>query len=140
MERSRSKAGYNLGSWHRYWLRARVGLGMLKLDEHTRVWLILGKTDMRKSINGLSDIVANQLGLDALSGQYFVFCGRRRNTLKIIYWDRNGYALWYKRLEVDRFRWPRNEDEAQAITGEQLGWLLSGLDIGQAHQRRLFSA
>ena len=113
---------------------------MLRLDEQARVWLILGRTDMRKSINGLSDMVANQLKLDALSGQYFVFCGRKRNTMKILYWDRNGYVVWYKRLEIDRFRWPRNESEAQAITGEQLGWLLSGLDINQAHQRRLFSA
>jgi transposase len=109
---------------------------MLRFDNQTRVWLILGRTDMRKAINGLSDIVANQLKLSALSGQYFVFCGRRRNTLKILYWDNNGYCLWYKKLERDRFRWPRTEHEARAITGEQLGWLLSGLDIGQAHERR----
>ena len=112
---------------------------MLRLDLHARVWLILGRTDMRKSINGLSDMVTNQLKLDAMSGQYFVFCGRRRNSLKILYWDRNGYCLWYKRLEIDAFRWPRTDDEALAITGEQMGWLLSGLDIGQAHQRRIFS-
>lgn len=108
---------------------------MLRFDERTRVWLILGRTDMRKAINGLSDIVANQLKLPALSGQYFVFCGRRRDTLKILYWDNNGYCLWYKKLEQDRFRWPRTEREAQAISGQQLGWLLSGLDIGQAHGR-----
>lgn len=95
---------------------------------------------MRKSINGLSDLVANQLKLDALGGQYFVFCGRKRNTMKILYWDRGGFCLWYKRLEADRFRWPRDEGEAQAISGEQLGWLLSGLDIRQAHQRRRYSA
>ena len=68
---------------------------MLGLDERARVWLVLGKTDMRKSINGLSDTVANHLKLDPLSGQYFVFCGRTRNRMKILYWDRNGYALWY---------------------------------------------
>ena len=113
---------------------------MLELDEGARVWLVLGRTDMRKSINGLSGVVTNQLKLDPLSGQYFVFCGRKRNTLKILYWDRNGYVVWYKRLEVDRFRWPRNESEAQAITGEQLKWLLSGLDIGQAHQTLRLSA
>lgn len=95
---------------------------------------------MRKSINGLSDIVANQLMLEAMSGQYFVFCGRQHRTIKILYYDKNGYALWYKRLELDRFRWPRTEQEAKAITGEQLGWLLSGLDIEQAHQTRRFSA
>ena len=62
---------------------------MLKLEEQARVWLVLGKTDMRKSINGLSDLVANELKLDAMSGQYFVFCGRHRNTLKILYWLRH---------------------------------------------------
>jgi transposase len=113
-------------------------LAMLRIDEQTRVWLILGKTDMRKGINGLSDIVANKLHLAALSGQYFVFCGRKRDTLKIIYWDRNGYCLWIKRLETDRFIWPRTEIEAQAVSGEQLGWLLSGLDIGKAHRRKSF--
>jgi len=64
---------------------------MLRVDEQARVWLVLGRIDMRKSINGLSDTVANQLKLDVMSGQYFVFCGRKRNTLKILYWDRNGY-------------------------------------------------
>lgn len=112
---------------------------MLGLDERSRVWLVLGKTDMRKSINGLSDAVANQLKLDPMSGQYFVFCGRTRDRMKILYWDRNGYALWYKRLEADRFRWPRDENEARAITGEQLEWLLSGLDIAQAHRAIVFS-
>ena len=68
---------------------------MLRLDEQARVWQVLGRTDMRKSINGLSDTVVNQLKLDAMSGQYFVFCGRRRNTMKILYWDRNGYCIWY---------------------------------------------
>jgi transposase len=110
---------------------------MLRIDEQTRVWLILGKTDMRKGINGLSDIVANKLHLDVMSGQYFVFCGRRHDTMKIIYWDRNSFCLWIKRLENDRFIWPKNESEAQAINGEQLGWLLSGLDIRTAHQRKL---
>jgi transposase len=62
---------------------------MLRLEEQARVWLVLGKTDMRKSINGLSDLVANELKLDAMSGQYFVFCGRKRNTMKILYWLRH---------------------------------------------------
>jgi transposase len=108
---------------------------MLALDRDTRVWLILGRTDMRKSINGLSAIVSNQLKLNPLDGGFYVFSGRNRDTIKILYWDLSGYALWYKRLELDRFCWPRNEVEAQAITGEQLGWLLSGLDINRAHRK-----
>ncbi len=111
---------------------------MFRLEKNARVWLVLGKTDMRKAVNGLSGLVANTLQLDPLSGHYFVFCGRRRNTMKILYWDRNGYVLWYKRLEIDKFRWPKTEQEARAITGEQLEWLLAGFDITQAHRRRKY--
>jgi transposase len=113
---------------------------MFRLDPAARVWLILGRTDMRKAINGLSGIVANQLSLDPMSGHYFVFSGRQRNTIKILYWDKNGYSLWYKRLEEDQFRWPRSADEAKAISGEQLSWLLAGLDWDRAHPVRRYSA
>jgi len=113
---------------------------MFQLEPNARVWLILGKTDMRKAINGLSGIVANQLKLDPLSGQYFVFCGRRRDTIKVLYYNRNGYSIWYKRLEEDKFRWPKSTEEAKAISGEQLGWLLSGLDLSQAHKVRKYFA
>jgi transposase len=110
---------------------------MFKPENSNQVWLVLGKTDMRKSINGLAALVHNQLKLNPLNGQLYVFCGRHRDRLKILYWDHSGYALWYKRLERDRFCWPRTEQEAQAITGEQLAWLLSGLDISRAHRGTL---
>lgn len=112
---------------------------MFRLEKQARVWLVLGKTDMRKAINGLSNLVAHTLEMDPLSGHYFVFCGRKRNTMKILYYDRNGFALWYKRLEVDRFLWPATEDQARAISGEQLEWLLAGFNIEQAHRYRRFS-
>ncbi len=112
---------------------------MLKLDPASKVWLVLGKTDMRKAINGLSGIVANHLALDPMSGQYFVFANRTRTTVKILYWDRNGYSLWLKRLEVDVFRWPRTSNEAKAISSEQLQWLLAGLDWDKAHPLRRYS-
>jgi len=113
---------------------------MFRLDPTAKVWLIVGKTDMRKAINGLSGIVTHQLALDPMSGHYFVFSGRQRSTLKVLYWDKNGYSLWYKRLEEDRFRWPRSSEEATAITGEQLQWLLAGLDWDRAHPVRRYSA
>ena len=69
----------------------------------------MGETDMRKSVNGLSLIVSDMLDLDPFSGHLFVFCNRRRNILKILYWDRNGFCMWYKRLEEDRFRWSRRK-------------------------------
>jgi transposase len=113
---------------------------MFRLDPSAKVWLVLGKTDMRKAINGLSGLVANTLAMDPMSGSYFVFAGRQRNTLKVLYWDRNGYSLWYKRLEEDRFRWPLTKEEATSITGEQLHWLLAGLDWEKAHPSRSYHA
>lgn len=94
---------------------------------------------MRKAINGLSGLVANTLEMDPMSGHYFVFCGRKKNTLKVLYFDKNGYALWYKRLETDRFQWPSTEEQARAITGEQMEWLLAGFNIEQAHRHRRYT-
>lgn len=67
-----------------------------------RVYLALGNTDMRKAINGLSVLVEGNLSLNPFSGHLFVFTNRRRNILKILYWDRNGFCLWQKRLEKHR--------------------------------------
>jgi len=102
---------------------------------NTRVYLSVGPTDMRKSINGLSILVEDCLKLDPFSGHLFVFCNRRRNIIKILYWDKNGFCLWHKRLEKDRFKWPRNEEEVLLISRRELGWLMAGLDITTAHHR-----
>jgi len=96
-----------------------------------RVYIATGITDMRKSINGLSILVADQLELDPLSGHLFAFCNRKRDIIKILYWDRNGFCLWHKRLERDRFRWPQTADEVLAIQGHELAWLLDGLSLDQ---------
>lgn len=86
--------------------------------------------DFRKSINGLSVIVETEMGLSPLSGALFVFCNRKRDKLKLLYWDRSGFALWYKRLEKEKFKWPRRwPDAVITLQEEQLHWLLSGLDI-----------
>jgi len=94
-----------------------------------RVFLALGNTDMRKSINGLSVLVEGGLSLDPFSGHLFVFTNKRRHLLKILYWDRNGFCLWQKRLEKDRFRWPPSSEGIAEIEGRELLWLLEGLDI-----------
>jgi len=91
-----------------------------------RVYLAVGVTDMRKSINGLSILVQDQLDLDPLSGHLFVFCNRRRDMVKVLYWDRNGFCLWHKRLERERFRWPESEEEVLQIDSRELGWLMEG--------------
>lgn len=102
-----------------------------------RVFLAAGHTNMRKSINGLSVLVARQLEMDPLSGHLFAFCNQRRNMVKILYWDRNGFCLWQKRLEKQFFRWPKDESDVCEIDHHQLNWLLDGLEI---HQRQAHSA
>ena len=104
-------------------------------ENSIRVYLALGSTDMRKAINGLSVLVEQAMGLNPFSGDLFVFCNRRRNIIKILYWDENGFCLWLKRLEEHRFKWPQLADEVLTINRKQLSWLLSGLDFSSAHQR-----
>jgi transposase len=106
-----------------------------------KVYLAMGNTDMRKAINGLSILVESNIELDPFSGHLFVFCNRRRNILKILYWDRNGFCLWQKRLEKDRFRWPESENEVLNIGHRELTWLIDGLEIQQesAHKSLSYS-
>lgn len=109
---------------------------MLGLSPGTRVYLALGATDMRKSINGLSLLVEAHFELSPLSGHLFAFCNRRRTIVKVLYWDRNGFCLWQKRLEKDVFRWPETDAEVLEVDSQELLWLLSGLEVVQnnAHQ------
>lgn len=109
---------------------------MIPLSVHTRVYLALGNTDMRKEINGLSILVEAKLSLDPFSGHLFVFCNRRRSTLKILFWDRNGFALYQKRLEKDRFRWPESAKEVMEIGPRELSFLLEGLDLKSVRPHR----
>ena len=104
---------------------------MITLGAGTKVYLAIGATDMRKAINGLSQIVAGHLNLDPFSGHLFAFCNRRRTIVKILLWDRNGFWLIQKRLERHVFRWPRTGDEVRELSPRELGWLLDGLDINR---------
>ena len=101
-----------------------------------RVYIAPGITDMRKAINGLSLVVADQLELDPFSGYLFAFCNRKRDMVKILYWDRNGFCLWQKRLEKDRFQWPDTPEDVLAVQGHELGWLLDGLSLEQQAAHR----
>jgi len=103
---------------------------------HVRVFMASGYTDMRKSINGLSILVAQHLEMDPLSGHLFVFCNKRQNMIKILYWNRNGFCLWHKRLENQSFRWPKEKADICEIDHRQLAWLLEGLEMHQQHAHR----
>ena len=95
-----------------------------------RVYLACGHTDMRKSINGLSAIVEGSFGHDPFDGALFVFCNRRRDRVKILEWDIDGFWLHFKRLEKGHFKWPAPGDEAtMSLTGEELMYLLSGTRV-----------
>ncbi len=94
------------------------------------VFLYRDVVDFRKSINGLVGIVEDELEYDAYTGALFVFCNKARDKLKILYWDKTGFALWYKRLEKQKFKWPRKvSNQVFKLTEQQLAWLLSGYDV-----------
>jgi len=110
---------------------------MILFPDHTRAYLVMGWTDMRKSINGLSMMVEGRFDLDPFSGHVFVFCNRRRTIIKVLYWHRNGFCLWQKRLEKEKFRWPESYEEVMEIGSRRLGWLLDGLEITQVRGHEL---
>lgn len=95
-----------------------------------RVYLACGKTDMRKSINGLSAIVEGSFKLNPFDEALFVFCNKKRDRLKILEWDSDGFLLYFKRLEKGHFRWPDiGEESTMMLTGEELSILLSGTSV-----------
>ena len=96
-----------------------------------RVFIICGKTDMRKAINGLAEIVQNQYNLNPYESAAFLFCGRKADRMKCLYWDGNGFLLLYKRLENGQYQWPKTANEVRSISEQQLRWLLEGLAIDQ---------
>lgn len=103
---------------------------MMRPGDEVEVYLYRGVVDMRKSIDGLSAIVEQELGLSPFKAALFVFCNRRRDKIKVLYWERAGFVLWYKRLEKERFPWPRRDEEGVLqMAGRELNWLLDGLDL-----------
>ena len=95
-----------------------------------QVFLHRDFVDFRKSINGLAAIVEAHNTLPLMSGALFVFCNKCKDKLKILYWDTTGFALWYKRLEQDRFKWPSKVNlSVYSLSEQQLEWLLSGYDV-----------
>ena len=96
-----------------------------------RVYIACGYTDLRRGIDGLAALVQQQFNLDPFTNTLFLFCGRRRDRIKALYWEGNGFVLLYKRLESGSFQWPRKESEARALTPQQYRWLMEGLSVDQ---------
>lgn len=104
---------------------------MLKNLNADQIYIVCGHTDMRKSIDELAAIIQQQFQLDLFTSSAFLFCGRRRDWMKVSLWEDYGFLLLYKRLENGKFSWPRNEQEVRNITREQFIWLTQGLSIDQ---------
>jgi len=102
--------------------------------DNIRVFVRPGATDLRRQINGLAALVQTAMELDPLSGHLYLFSNQDRRLLKALYWDRNGFCMWQKRLERDRFPWPRTEQAAREIEVAQLRMLLNGIDFWNPHQ------
>lgn len=111
---------------------------MMPVGPATRIFLAAGATDLRKSFDGLSDLVRHRFQEDPLSGHLFVFANRPRTRLKLLYWDGSGLWVCAKRLEQGCFRWPKTttaETGALRLVAEELTLLLSGIDLAQTQAR-----
>ena len=111
---------------------------MLSLPSAVRVFVCLAPVDMRRSFDGLSALAEDAVGESPLSGHLFVFGSRRGDRVKILYWDRDGYALWYKRLEAGMFRFPKGEDASREMSAAELMLLLEGIDVAGVKRSKRF--
>jgi transposase len=113
---------------------------MLSLPQLVRIYLCAAPTDMRKGFDSLAALVAEELGGDPLSGHLFVFRSKRGDRVKLLYWDRDGLALYYKRLERGSFRFPAADAKAKSleVTAEELSLLLWGIDPASVKRQKRY--
>ena len=116
-------------------------LGELDRGMPSRIYLCISPTDMRKGFDTLAALVKDFLGQNPLSGHLFLFVGRAKDRLKIPYWDADGFALWYKRLEEGTFRLPRVTGDAAGVElkASELAMMLEGIDLRSIKRGKRFS-
>ena len=100
------------------------------------MYIACGYTDLRRGIDGLASLVQQQFQMDPFQRALFLFCGRRRDRIKALYWEGDGFLLLYKRLESGSFQWPRNGVEVQQLRAQQYRWLMEGLSVEQPKAHR----
>lgn len=105
------------------------------LRRNQTIYIVAGITDMRKQINGLSAIAQDKNSDAVFSGTYFIFMGKTRHIIKILYWDRTGFCLWIKRLEEDTFPWTRKQKGLIEIERDKFKLLMKGIDIFREHKK-----
>ena len=101
-----------------------------------KVYIACGYTDLRKGIDGLAQMVEQEFRLDPFTNTLFLFCGRRRDRIKGLYWEGDGFILVYKRLEEGIYQWPRSKEEVRQRTAQQYRWLMEGLQVEQPKAHR----
>lgn len=101
------------------------------------VYIVCGYTDLRQGIDGLAGIIREEYGRDPFEGSLYLFCGRRKDRLKALYWEGDGFLLLYKRLENGQFQWPRDRSEVRPLTAQQYRWLMEGLKTEQPGANKL---
>jgi transposase len=111
---------------------------MLSFPAAIQVFLCTVPCDMRRSFDGLSMMAEHIVRANPLSGHLFVYCNRRTDRLKILYWDRDGWAIWYKRLEMGTFQYPFHESGRKEIAAWELGVLLEGIDLKAGKRRKRY--
>lgn len=120
-------------------------MGLIRWPDALSVYVCLEPVDFRKGAQSLALLVEQSLSLSPFAEQLVVFRNRRTTAVKVLYWDRNGFCLWQKRLERERFHWPSASSDTDAtvvLDGEQLGWLLDGYDLQawRPHRRLLYTS
>lgn len=95
------------------------------------IFMVCGHTDMRCGIDGLASIITDKYNLNLFNDALSLFCGRKKDRFKALYWDKYGFILLYKRIEKGNLQWPRNQEEVKKLTNQELRWLLEGLSIQQ---------
>lgn len=115
-------------------------LGEIDAGLAVRIYLCTAPTDMRKGFDSLAALVRESLGQDPLTGHLFLFVGRHRDRIKILYWDRDGFAVWYKRLEEGTFRLPslKKVGTSVELKASELAMLLAGIDLTSIRRRKRF--
>ncbi len=112
---------------------------MLSFPAAIKVYLCTVPCDMRRSFDGLSMMAEHVIGCNPYAGHLLVFSNRRTDRVKILYWDRDGWAIWYKRLEAGTFQFPFAETGRKEIAAWELAVLLEGIDLSQGRRRKRYS-
>ncbi|MGX7031689.1 IS66 family insertion sequence element accessory protein TnpB [Vagococcus zengguangii] len=106
-------------------------MGLINYAGVPHIFIVCGKTDMRRGIDGLAEIITCQYNLNLFDEALFLFCGGKLDRFKALYWDQDGFVLLYKRLESGKLQWPRKAEEVKQLSHQELRWLLEGLSLQQ---------